>query len=163
MDTVERETERAKEVYRYFRESVFELARGPLAFYIEMHQNSSENNIDVATLGITREQARAIKTAYQKIRDGVLREQPEVAKVNLIIEPLDQVAIGAWAAKDHGILGLAKSSLHFELPAQPVFYRKNTRRAYTKILAELINWIAATKSGLILTQTAALYKTASKK
>jgi hypothetical protein len=91
----------------------------------------------VATLGITREQAKGIKTVYQEIRDRILREETQVTKVNLIIEPLDQVAIGAWAAKDHGILRLAKSSFHFELPAQHLFYRESARWAYTKILVEL--------------------------
>lgn len=140
-DTIERETDRAREVYQHFTDTVFEAARGPLDLYIDMHQNSSEPNIEVATLGITREQTRWIKTAYRNIRDQVLREEPQTPIVNLIIEPVDQVPIGAWAAKDHGILRLARSSLHFELPAQHVFYRENARRAYTKILAELIQSI----------------------
>jgi hypothetical protein len=55
-----------------------------------------------------------------------------------VIEPVDQVAIGAWAAKDHGILKVAPRSLHFEMPSHRVFYRQNARRAYRKILAELI-------------------------
>lgn len=157
-DILDRETERAKEVYENFRESVFQAARGPLDLYIDMHQNSSENNIDVATLGITREQARAIKIKYQEIRDRLLREEPEIAKVNLVIEPLDQVAIGAWAAKDRGVLRLAKTSLHFELPAQHIFYKLRPRRVYTKILAELIDSVATPDS--ILTRTGALHGTA---
>jgi hypothetical protein len=150
-------TDRAREVYERFTESVFEAARGPLDLYIDMHQNSSEGNIDVATLGITREQAKVIKTSYQEIRDRVLREEPEVTKVNLIIEPLDQVAIGAWAAKDHGILRLAKSSLHFELPAQHLFYRESARRAYTTILAELIHSITTMRSESKVAGFAPLY------
>ncbi|SRR6266542_680086 len=145
-DTVERATDRAREVYQHFTESVFEAARGPLDLYIDMHQNSSEGNIDVATLGISHEQAKVIKIAYQEIRDRVLREAPDVTKVNLIIEPLEQVAIGAWAAKDHGILRLAKRSLHFELPAQHLFYRESARRAYTKILAEWIQSITTIRN-----------------
>lgn len=141
-DTIERETDRAREVYQHFADTVFEAARGPLDLYIDMHQNSSEPNIEVATLGITRERARWIKTAYRNIRDQVFREEPQTPVVNLIIEPVDQVPIGAWAAKDHGILRLARSSLHFELPAQHVFYRGDARRTYTKILAELIQPIA---------------------
>jgi hypothetical protein len=145
-DTIERATDRAREVYQHFTESVFEAARGPLDLYIDMHQNTSEGNIDVATQGITRDQAKMIKTSYQEIRDRVLREAPDVTKVNLIIEPLDQVAIGAWAAKDHGILRLAKRSLHFELPAQYLFYRQSARRTYTKILADLIQSITTIRN-----------------
>jgi hypothetical protein len=139
----ERETERAKEVYQHFGQSVSEAARGRLDLYLEMHQNSSVPNIDVATVGITPEKAKVIKTAYQKIRDRMLREQPDLPRVSFSIEPLDQIAIGAWAAKDRGILRLAKSSLHFELPAEHLFYRENARRAYTTILAELINSITS--------------------
>ena len=100
----------------------------------------------MATLEITLEQAKVIKSAYRETHDRVLREEPEITKVNLIIEPLDQVAIGAWAAKGCGILRLAKSSLHFELPAQHVFYKETTRYAYTKILAELIQSITTLRS-----------------
>jgi hypothetical protein len=146
MDTIERRTDRATEVYRDFRNIVFKKARGPLNLYIDIHQNGTEMDIEVATRGITRAQAAAIKTAYQEIRDRVLAEAPGVAKVNFVIEPLDQVAIGAWAAKDHGILALAKRSLHIELPAQQVFYGRLARRAYAKIFAELIMRIAAPRT-----------------
>ncbi len=138
-DTVERKTERAIEVFQGYTESVFRAARGPLDLYIEMHQNGSENNIDVATLGLTRQQAMAIKQAYQAIRDRVLREVSGVSRVNLVIEPVDAVAIAARVAKDEGTLRLAKTSLHFEFPAQLVFDRNRARRAYTRILAELID------------------------
>jgi len=145
-DTLERTSDRAKEVYRQFAHSVFEASGAPLNLYIDIHQNSTEPGIEVATLGITRNQAVRIKKAYAEIRNHVLRDLPEVAKVDLNIEPVDPVSIGAWAAKDHGILRLAKSSLHFELPAQSIFYRDAARRAYTKILAELIDFIAADRA-----------------
>ena len=134
-------------VYQSFKESVFAASRGPLDLYIDVHQNSNEDNIDVATLGINRTQANAIKAAYKAIRDRVLRATPEVTKVNLLIEPVDEIAIGAWAAKDQGILRLAKRSLHFELPAQHVLYKETARRAYTQILAELIRSMITNPSG----------------
>jgi hypothetical protein len=140
-DTVERNTERAKEVFQRFTESVFRSARGPLELYIDIHQNGSERDIDVATVGITRKRALAIKKAYREIRDRVLGEAPDVTRVKLIIEPVDQVAIGAWAAKDYGILRMAKSSLHFELPAGELFFKAKARHLYTVILAELITRI----------------------
>lgn len=142
-DTLERTTERAKEVYRQFTESVLAVSGAPLNRYIDIHQNSTEPTLEVATLGITRDQAARIKEAYTDIRDRALRDLPQVRKVALRIEPVDQLSIGAWATKDQGILRLAKSSLHFELPAQNIFYRNSARRAYTKILAELIDFIAA--------------------
>jgi hypothetical protein len=160
-DTVERSTDRAKDVYNQFKKSVFAAAHGPLDLYIDMHQNGTEENIEVAVLGITRAQAKAIKTAYRAIRDRVLGDEPEVARVNLIIEPLDQVAIGAWAAKDHGILRLANSSLHFELPSHRVFFRERARRAYTKILAELIDRITTLVPASVERKNAARPSTAA--
>jgi hypothetical protein len=57
-------------------------------------------------------------------------------------------AIGAWAAKDHGILRLAQKSLHFELPAQHIFYREAARQGYTNILTELIKSMLTANSTL---------------
>ena len=135
----EHKTERAREVYERFRDTVFRAAAGRLDTYIEMHQNGSEANIEVATLGISREEAIAIKSDYLEIRDRILQGMPDLIRVDLVIEPVDQVAIGAWAAKDHGMLRLSQTSLPFELPAQRLFYRNRPRRAYTRILSELVD------------------------
>jgi len=141
-DTVERVTDRAREVYRQYSQTVLKAAGGALDLYVEMHQNGTQENIEVATLGISRDEAQRIKRAYVLIRDRVLLEEKNAPKVNLLIEPVDSVEIGAWAAKEHGVLGLAKASLHFELPAHRMFYREGTKRAYTTILIELVNRIA---------------------
>jgi hypothetical protein len=138
-DDIERTTERAIRVYQEFKQTVMAASRGPLNLYIDMHQNGTEEDIVVATLGITRAEAAMIKAWYRQIRDEVISANSQIPKVNFLIEPLDEVSIGAWAAKDHGILRLAKKSLHFELPAHHVFYGQSARQAYTKILAELIN------------------------
>jgi hypothetical protein len=145
-DTIERTTERAAEVYRRYSDAVLKSASGPLGLYIEIHQNGDVDDIDVATVGFTWQQAQAIKIAYGHIRDRVLRDFPGVVIANLMIEPFDQVAIGAWAAKDHGLLKLAKRSLHFEMPSHRVFYGSTARRAYRKILAELIQEILTSHS-----------------
>jgi hypothetical protein len=139
--TIQRTTERAVKVYQQFKDMVMSASRGPLDLYIDMHQNGTEDDITVATLGITRAEAGMIKARYRQIRDDVISPTSHIRRVNLLIEPLDQVSIGAWAAKDHGILGLALKSLHFELPARHIFYGEPARQAYTKILAELIKSI----------------------
>jgi len=127
-------------VYHQFTARIVEASGGPLERYIEVHQNSSEPNIEVDFRNF-QYRAAQIKRAYTEIHERVLRDLPQFPKVDLRIEPVDQVAIGAWATKDHGILQLAKSSLHFELPAQFVFHGNSSRREYTKILAELIDFI----------------------
>jgi hypothetical protein len=62
--------------------------------------------------------------------------------VELFIEPLDNVEIGAWPAKANGILGLAKKSLHIELPLHSALRTEVNREVYTTIFAELVKHIA---------------------
>jgi hypothetical protein len=57
----------------------------------------------------------------------------------LAIEPLDAIEIGAWGAKAEGILGVAKQSLHIELPAYRILGAANAREAYQSILALLLD------------------------
>jgi len=146
-DTIERKTKRAGEVYERFRDTVFQAAGGRLNTYIEMHQNGTEADIDVATVGISRDEAIAIKKDYREIRDRILQGIPDLVRVDLVIEPVDQVAIGAWAAKDDGMLRVSQASLHFELPAERVFFRQRARRAYTRILSELIDRLVKSRYG----------------
>ena len=140
-DTIERATDRAADVYRRYSAAVLKIAGGSLNLYIDLHQNSEIDDIDVATVGITRPQAEAIKNSYREIRDRVLREFPDVVKLKMMIEPVDQVVIGAWAAKDNGILKLAKRAIHFEMPSHRVLHRSKARRAYLRIFAELLREI----------------------
>lgn len=144
-DTLERATDRARDVYQRYSQTVLKAAGGALDLYIEMHQNGSQENIEVATVGVSRAEAQALKIAYGNIRDRVLLQVKGVDRVNLIIEPDDSVAIGAWAVKEDGMLRLATQSLHFELPAERIFYRDRTKRAYTKILTELTELIIASR------------------
>jgi len=76
MDTIERHTQRAGKVYERYSATVFRAARGLLDLYIDMHQNSEVDDIDVATVGISRSEALAIKMAYPQIRDRVLQDFP---------------------------------------------------------------------------------------
>ncbi|HEY1234360.1 MAG TPA: hypothetical protein VGH22_13370 [Candidatus Binatia bacterium] len=145
-DTIERTTDRSTNIYQKFRETVLAASRGPLDLYIEMHQNTTEDEIVVATLGITKAEASLIKGNYRVMRDRVISATSAVPRVNLLIEPLDQVTIGAWAAKDHGILRLAKKSVHFELPAHHVLGKESARQAYTPILAEMVKSITTAHS-----------------
>ncbi|OGQ77781.1 MAG: hypothetical protein A3F90_20330 [Deltaproteobacteria bacterium RIFCSPLOWO2_12_FULL_60_19] len=133
------DSERAMEVYRTFKEVVLQTSEGRLDLYIDIHQNGQQNDIEVATVGLTREQAQIIKNAYVEIRGQVLRNPAGIAVVDLVIEPLDVVQIGAWAAKNKGILGVAKKSLHFELPVNRALINSRARETYAAILARLLN------------------------
>lgn len=135
------ETTRAKLTYEQFKRSVLKAARGTLDLYIDIHQNGG-SRIEVATVGISKEEARQIKDVYRSLRDQALAGRPEIAPVDLAIEPLDEIEVGAWAAKANGILAVAKKSLHLELPAYGVMASEKHRDVYMAVLAGLIDKIA---------------------
>lgn len=134
-------TERARITYERFRNVVVGAARGNLNLYIDIHQNGGPR-IEVATVGITKEEARFIKHRYLEIRNEALAGRPELNIVDLAIEPLDMIEVGAWAAKTHGILSVANKSLHFELPLNSVMASEKHRAVYTHVLTELIDNVA---------------------
>ncbi|MBI2349765.1 MAG: hypothetical protein HYV05_14075 [Deltaproteobacteria bacterium] len=129
---------RAGETYRAFRDLVLKGSGGGLELYVDIHQYNTDSKIQVATLGISQREAEIIKKSYRGIRDRTLKRRADIPAVDLLIEPLDEVDIGAWAAKTEGILGLAKKSLHFELPSHQVLSSNEAREAYTAILATLL-------------------------
>jgi hypothetical protein len=135
---IEIASKRARKVYEKFRESVLEAARGELELYVDIHQNGTQPDIEVATVGISAQEARKIKDLYRGIRDRHLTGVPHVKSVQLRIEPVDQLQIGAWAAKEQGILRLARKSLHFELPVYETLETAAAREAYTRILQCLV-------------------------
>ncbi len=129
---------RARSVYDNFKEAVLQASEGGLDLYIDVHQNGRQKNVEVATVGISSNEARAIKKLYREIRGQTLEGLAAPAPVDLLIEPVDTIEIGAWPAKAQGILGEAKKSLHFELPLYGTLDNAQAREAYTRILGDLI-------------------------
>jgi hypothetical protein len=132
---------RAQKLYAAFKQSVFEASQQDLNLYIDIHQNGRQKNIEVATVGISKEQARVIKETYRHVRDEALKYTPGVAPVEFMIEPLDAVEIGAWATKANGILSVARKSLHVELPMYATLSLLKACNAYTAILTILLSRI----------------------
>jgi len=139
---VEIQSVRAEEVYRTFKQIVFAAAGGDLRLYFDVHQYGRDDSIQIATVGITPREALRIKQYYQRIRNRLLDRHLAAGRVELLIEPLDNVEIGAWPAKATGILGLAKRSIHIELPLHSALRTEVSREVYTTILAELVKQIA---------------------
>jgi hypothetical protein len=129
---------RASETYRAFKDLVFDASNGDLELYIDIHQYNTDSKIQVATVGISQREAKIIKKIYRDVKEQILKRRPGIPAVDLLIEPLDEVEIGAWAAKAEGILRLSKKSLHFELPSQLVLMTSEAREIYTRILAALL-------------------------
>jgi hypothetical protein len=138
----ETSTSRSREVYRSFRKIVFNAAGGDLRLYIDVHQYGADTTIQVATVGVTLEQARKLKESYQIIRDRLLENVSGADPVELMIEPLDSVEVGAWPAKDSGLLSVARKSLHIELPLNSALRSDKSRSVYTRIIAELVKHAA---------------------
>ena len=138
---IEIDSQRAQVVYRAFKEALRKASHNGIGLYIDVHQNGRQSNIEVATVGISRDEASLVKQTYREIRDRLLENAPDVAAVDLLIEPLDKIEIGAWGAKTHGILSVAKKSLHFELPLYSTLGSSEARNRYTAIVAALLNRI----------------------
>ena len=150
----ERGTERSRETFQRYRETVLKAAGGALDLYIDLHENGFDDDIDVATLGISGADARGVKDAYREIRDHLIQLRPGLPKVDMAIEPIDKVTFTARVAKEQGILRLAKRSFHFEMPTHRLFYDQRVRHAYTEILSELIQRITALQSNRIQARAA---------
>src|SRR5688572_3019176 len=69
------------------RSRVGSLTRREINLYVDIHQNGRQRNIEVATLGISQEEAQLIKGNYRQIRDQVLKLMPGAASVDLLVEP----------------------------------------------------------------------------
>ena len=134
-------SERAQETYRSFKQAVVAASQNALSLYVDIHQNGRQENIEVATVGISNQEAQFIKKSYRQARDRVLRWFPGVARVDLKVEPVDSIEIGARATKAEGILGLTKKGLHFEFPLYSTLDSRTARSAYGDILALLLGEI----------------------
>jgi hypothetical protein len=139
---IEIHSPRSEGVYQTFKNLVFDAAGGDLCLYFDVHQYGRGESIQIATVGITAKQALRIKKNYQRIRDSHLQAGPETSAVELMIEPVDDVEIGAWPAKANGILGLAGKTLHIELPLHSALGTAKSREVYTTILAEFVKQTA---------------------
>jgi hypothetical protein len=133
---------RSEKVYQTFKNLVFDAAGGDLHLYFDVHQYGRDDSIQIATVGLTTKDALRIKQNYQRIRDSLLQADPDMPAVKLLIEPHDNVEIGAWPAKANGILGVARKTLHIELPLHSALGTEKSREFYTAILAELVKQTA---------------------
>lgn len=134
----EGETEAARRVYDGYGRSVAEAAQGPLRFYVEIHGNGHQDTagrVEIATVGLTKEDAWRLKTLLEIVRDAHLRGQPDAPKLEILVEPVDALRYSASASKSNGLLGRSERSLHIELPKVA---RTTYREAYTAMLGDFL-------------------------
>ena len=131
-------TAEARQVYEAYVGRVREVAQGPLNLYVEVHGNvrkESAGSIEIATVGVSREEAWLLKLLLELIRDAHLGEKPELPRLQILVEPLDRLYYRASAVKQVGILTLPQRAIHIELPRGA---RTLGREAYTDVLADFL-------------------------
>lgn len=108
-------TARARAAHEEYLDALFKAGGGePLDLLIEVHGHHAHSTLEVATTGITPDEAHEMLSAYS-IAKGDLLGIPE-----LRIEPLHEIRYAARAAKESGSLRSVVSArtLHIELPRQ---------------------------------------------
>jgi hypothetical protein len=134
----ERETEAARRVFDAYGRSVVEASQGPLKLYVEVHGNAHQDTasrIEIATVGLSKEDAWQVKTLLDLVRDAHLRGRPETPRLEIFVEPVDTLRYSASASKSGGILGRSERALHVELPKVA---RTTSREAYTAMLGDFL-------------------------
>jgi hypothetical protein len=124
---------------------VLEAARGPLRFYAEILGSEAAacaGPIEIATVGVDREQALRLRTLAELIRDAHLRASPEIQRLDVLVEPAD--AVTHSAAGRNGLLRRPRQALQIELPRCG---RRDFREAYTTILADFLAQAAQLPAG----------------
>jgi hypothetical protein len=140
---LEVETEPARQVYQAYRRQVTEVSQGPLRLYVEVHGNmrpESAGRMEIATVGVSRDDAWRLKALLEMIRDARLPAEGEVPRLDVWMEPLDTLWYTASAAKQSGMLAQTRLALHIELPRAA---RTTYREAYTTVLADFLIQSAA--------------------
>lgn len=137
----------AAQVYAEFERRVLETAGAPLGLYVEIHGNGnreSAGRIEIATVGLDRDDAWRVRTLLELIRDARLRGEPSAPRLEVLVEPLDPIRYTASAAKQSGVLRLPRRALHIEIPRAA---RTKWRPLYTGILADFLGQARALLDG----------------
>ena len=107
-----------------------------------MHGNGhadSAGRVEIATVGLTRDDAWRLKTLFELIREARLAD-PSVPRLEVRVESIDPLRYGASAAKRVGVLGGVPRALHIELPRAA---RTTYRAFYTELLGAFLTESAA--------------------
>jgi hypothetical protein len=131
-------SEGARRVYQAYEARVRDVARGPLVFYAEIHGNNHRDaagQIEIATMGLDRDEALRLRTLLELIRDAHLRANREAPRLEILVEPANAIRYAASGAKRDGILRIPARAVHIELPKAA---RTDWRETYIAILADFL-------------------------
>ena len=121
------QTERAARTYATFRENVIKAARGKLDLYFDIIRMAA--SASKSPRSDSRWTMPDFEKSYRELRDQMLMDRPDIAVVDLAIEPLDNLEVGAWAAKTIGILSLPKKVCTSNCPPTVSWERIRTVRS----------------------------------
>jgi hypothetical protein len=113
----ERETERAREVHRRYLSALAKAsgrAELPLDVLVELHSHHRTPDLEIATAGLTVEEARELAEEYER------RRIKHPALPELRIAPLHTLRLTADNARREGSIrtGVARVALHIEVPRE---------------------------------------------
>ncbi len=91
--------------------------------------------LEIATVGLSRDDAWRLKTLFELIRDSRL-DDPAVPRLEVRVESLDSLRSTAWVARPAGTLAAAPRALRIELPWAA---RTTYRETYTRILGTFLS------------------------
>ncbi len=131
-------TAEAWQAYDAYVGRVREVAQGSLTLYVEVHGNvrhESAGRIEIATVGVSREEASMLKALLELVRDAHLEGRPEIPRLEVLVEPLDRLYYTASAVKQVGVFTLPQRGMRIELPR---VVRSVGRDAYADVLADFL-------------------------
>ncbi len=137
---LERETERARAVHQAYLAALAEAGgRGklPLDLLVEFHSHRRTPFLEIASVGLTGEQAERLAAVYEKQR------QQSALLPELRIEPLHELRLTAEGAKQAGSLRaeVAQCALHIEVPREArraEEFRAKCREAVNEMIESLL-------------------------
>jgi hypothetical protein len=118
----ERHTERARDVYDHYVRLIGKSCDGKsLRLYVEVHGHTSIpflNRLEIATTGITMEEARRLKERFPAFLAQAKALYPAYPELDIRIEPIDKVYFGAGCNKKIGYISTRHMdrALHMEIP-----------------------------------------------
>ena len=112
-------TRRGGSIYPEFKAALRTAANGPVKFYVGIRISGAESQagrIEVASSGVSLAQLRALKATFLRHRDRALADT-DIERVEIAIEPLDEISWNVAGFKHHGVLMFAERGLTLRLPA----------------------------------------------
>jgi hypothetical protein len=136
--TTSQDPRRRGSVYPEFKALLRKVTAGQVKFYVGVRVAKAQSDlsrIEVASTGFTFEQIRSLKESFVRIRDREL-EGTAASRIDLAVDPLDQMSWQVDGIKHHGVLMLAVRGFNIYLPS--LLSAPDTKRVYQRIFFQWV-------------------------